>query len=125
MPKTYAAITAVEGYVPPDKLTNKELEQMVDTNDDWIMSRTGIAERRILKGKNKGTSVMAIEALNGLLKKRGLDPAEIDLIICATVTPDMQFPATARPESGCNRAATRREPRNRPCSIPFPGVFLF
>lgn len=95
MPKTYAAITAVEGYVPPDKLTNKELEQMVDTNDEWIMSRTGIAERRILKGKDRGTSVMAIEAVNGLLKKRGLDPAEIDLIICATVTPDMQFPATA------------------------------
>ncbi len=95
MPDTYAAITAVEGYVPPDKLTNKELEQMVDTNDEWIMSRTGIAERRILKGKDKGTSVMAIEAVNGLLKKRGLDPAEIDLIICATVTPDMQFPATA------------------------------
>jgi 3-oxoacyl-[acyl-carrier-protein] synthase-3 len=95
MPKITAAITAVQGYVPDYILTNKELEKMVDTNDEWIVSRTGIKERRILKGENQGTSVMAIEAIHGLIKKRGIDPKEIDLIICATVTPDMLFPATA------------------------------
>lgn len=95
MPKLTAAITAVQGYVPEYVLTNKELEKMVDTNDEWIVSRTGIKERRILKGKDQGTSVMAIEAVKGLCKKRGIDPKEIDLLICATVTPDMQFPATA------------------------------
>lgn len=95
MPKITAAITAVQGYVPDYVLTNKELEKMVDTNDEWIVSRTGIKERRILKGKDQGTSVMAIEAVKGLCKKRGIDPKEIDLLICATVTPDMQFPATA------------------------------
>jgi 3-oxoacyl-[acyl-carrier-protein] synthase-3 len=95
MPKITAAITAVQGYVPDYILTNKELEKMVDTNDEWIVSRTGIQERRILKGENQGTSVMAIEAINGLIKKKGIDPKEIDLIICATVTPDMLFPATA------------------------------
>lgn len=95
MPKLRAAITAVQGYVPDYILTNKELEKMVDTNDEWITSRTGIKERRILKGKDQGTSVMAIEAVKGLCAKRGIDPKEIDLLICATVTPDMQFPATA------------------------------
>src|SRR5688572_20849629 len=95
MPKLTAAITAVQGYVPEYVLTNKELEAMVDTTDEWITSRTGIKERRILKGKDKGTSVMGIEAVKGLCKKRGIDPKEIDLLICATVTPDMQFPATA------------------------------
>lgn len=95
MPKLTAAITAVQGYVPDYILTNKELETMVDTTDEWITSRTGIKERRILKGKDKGTSVMAIEAVKGLCAKRGIDPKEIDLLICATVTPDMQFPATA------------------------------
>ncbi len=68
---------------------------MVDTNDEWIQSRTGIRERRILKGKDQGTSIMAVNAINGLLKKKGISPLEIDLIICATTTPDMQFPATA------------------------------
>ncbi len=68
---------------------------MVDTNDEWIQSRTGIRERRILKGKDQGTSVMAVNAINGLLQKKGISPLEIDLIICATTTPDMQFPATA------------------------------
>jgi 3-oxoacyl-[acyl-carrier-protein] synthase-3 len=95
MPKITAAITAVQGYVPDYILTNKELETMVDTNDEWIVSRTGIKERRILKGENQGTSVMGIEAVKGLCKKRGIDPSEIDLLICATVTADMLFPATA------------------------------
>jgi len=95
MPKITAAITAVQGYVPDYILTNKELETMVDTNDEWIVSRTGIKERRLLKGIDQGTSVMGIEAVKGLCKKRGIDPAEIDLLICATVTGDMQFPATA------------------------------
>jgi len=95
MPKITAAITAVQGYVPDYVLTNKELETMIDTNDEWIVSRTGIKERRILKGENQGTSVMGIEAVKGLCKKRGIDPSEIDLLICATVTADMLFPATA------------------------------
>lgn len=68
---------------------------MVDTNDEWIQTRTGIRERRILKGKDQGTSVMAVNAINGLLKKKGISPSEIDMLICATTTPDMQFPATA------------------------------
>jgi 3-oxoacyl-[acyl-carrier-protein] synthase-3 len=95
MHKITAAITGVQGYVPDYILTNKELETMVDTSDEWITSRTGIRERRILKGKDQGTSVMGIEAVKGLLKKTNTDPKEIDLLICATVTPDMQFPATA------------------------------
>ena len=90
-----AAITGVHGYVPDYILTNKELETIVDTNDEWITSRTGIKERRILKGENQGTSVLAIEAVKGLLKKTQTNPEDIDLIICATTTPDMLFPATA------------------------------
>ena len=88
-------ITGIQGYVPEYRLTNKELESLVDTNDEWIMSRTGIKERRILKGEHQGTSVMGIEAVKGLLEKTGTDPLDIELIICATVTPDMPFPATA------------------------------
>lgn len=95
MTKIRAAITAVQGYVPDYVLTNEELEKMVDTNDEWITTRTGIKERRILKGEGKGSSDMAMEAVKGLLKKRGIGPEEIDLLICATVTPDMIFPATA------------------------------
>jgi 3-oxoacyl-[acyl-carrier-protein] synthase-3 len=95
MQKTTAAITAVQGYVPPDVLTNADLEKMVDTNNEWILSRTGIRERRILKGEGLGTSDMAAEAVRGLCKKRGISPAEIDLLICATTTPDFVFPATA------------------------------
>jgi 3-oxoacyl-[acyl-carrier-protein] synthase III len=95
MQKITAAITAVGGYVPDYRLTNKELETMVDTNDEWIRSRTGIEERRILKGEGLGSSDMAVPAVLELCKKRGIDPAEIDCIICATVTPDMVFPATA------------------------------
>ncbi|MEO8762249.1 MAG: beta-ketoacyl-ACP synthase III, partial [Bacteroidia bacterium] len=90
-----AAITAVAGYVPDYILSNEELEKMVDTTDEWIMSRTGIKERHILKEPGKATSDMASAAVLELCKKRGIDPKEIDLLICATVTPDMVFPATA------------------------------
>ncbi|MFP4340685.1 MAG: beta-ketoacyl-ACP synthase III [Cyclobacteriaceae bacterium] len=93
--KTKAVITGVGGYVPDYVLTNKELEKIVDTNDEWITSRTGIKERRILKGEDQGTSVMANQAAVQLLSKTNTDPKEIDLIICATTTPDMIFPATA------------------------------
>lgn len=95
MSKINALITAVSGYVPDYILSNQELEKMVDTNDEWIMARTGIKERRILKGKEQGTSVMGIKAVEMLLEKSGVKAEEIDLLICATVTPDMQFPATA------------------------------
>ena len=90
-----ASITAVEGYVPEFVLTNKELEKLIETSDEWITSRTGIKERRILKDPNKGSSDMAVEAINKLLKKKNIAPEEIDLIICGTITPDMVFPATA------------------------------
>ena len=90
-----AAITAVGAFVPEDKLTNADLEKMVDTNDEWIRTRTGISERRILKGDKKATSDLAIPAVLELCEKRGIDPLEIDCIIVATVTPDMMFPATA------------------------------
>ncbi|MCX2485353.1 beta-ketoacyl-ACP synthase III [Pedobacter sp. MR2016-24] len=95
MNKIHAAITAVQGYVPDYVLSNKELETIVDTTDEWITSRTGIKERRILKGEGLGTSDMAVHAVNGLLKKRGITAEEIDLIIFCTTTPDMPFPATA------------------------------
>ncbi len=95
MDKLRAIVTGIHGYVPEYRLTNKELESLVDTNDEWIMSRTGIKERRILKGENQGTSVLGIEAVKGLLEKTGTDPMDVELIICATVTPDMPFPATA------------------------------
>ena len=95
MTKLRAAITAVNGYVPEDKLTNADLEKIVDTNDEWIKSRTGISERRILKDPTKASSDMGAEAVKGLLKKRGISPDEIDMVICATATPDHLFPATA------------------------------
>jgi 3-oxoacyl-[acyl-carrier-protein] synthase-3 len=95
MNKIHAAITGVGGYVPDYILTNQELSTMVETNDEWITSRTGIKERRILKGEGLGTSYMATEAAKELLAKTKTDPKEIDLIICATITPDMPFPATA------------------------------
>jgi len=95
MSKVRAAITAVNGYVPEYVLTNQELESIVDTTDEWITSRTGIKERRILKGEGLGTSDMAVHAVNGLLKKRGISAEEIELIIFCTTTPDQQFPATA------------------------------
>jgi len=95
MSSTTAAITAVFGYVPEFKLSNKVLEGMVETSDEWITERTGIKERRILTGKEQGLSAMAIPAVLGLLKKRGILFEEIDLLIVATVTPDRVFPATA------------------------------
>jgi 3-oxoacyl-[acyl-carrier-protein] synthase-3 len=95
MSKITAAITAVNGYVPDYILTNDELSTMVDTNDEWITTRTGIKERRILKGEGLGTSDLAVPAVQGLLKKRGIGAEEIDLIIFCTTTPDMPFPATA------------------------------
>lgn len=93
--KVTAAITAVGGYVPEEKLTNADLEKMVDTNDEWIKTRTGIEERRILRGEGKGTSDLGAPAVLDLCKRRGISPEEIDCIICCTVTPDMLFPATA------------------------------
>ena len=95
MGKITAAITGIHGYVPDYILTNKELETMVDTNDEWITSRTGVKERRILKGEGRGSSDMGAEAVKGLLKKTNTAAEEIDLIICATATPDMLFPSTA------------------------------
>lgn len=95
MQKINAGITAVGGYVPEYRLTNAELEKMVDTNDEWIRTRTGISERRILKGEGKGSSDLAVPAVLELCDKRGITPADIDCLICATVTPDMVFPATA------------------------------
>ncbi len=95
MQKITAAITAVGKYLPNYVLTNKELETMVDTNDEWIVSRTGIKERRILKGDNKGTSFMAIRAAKNLLEKKNINPKEIELVIVATATPDMQAASTS------------------------------
>jgi len=95
MSKIHAAITAVGGYVPDYVLTNAELETMMDTTDEWIQTRTGIKERHILKGEGKGSSDIAVEAVKDLLRKKNLNPLDIELVICATTTPDMQFPATA------------------------------
>ncbi len=95
MKKITAAISAVGKYVPEYILTNKELEKLVDTNDEWITSRTGIKERRILKGENKGTSFMAIKAAEEVLQKSKINPEEIDLVIVATATPDIMVASTA------------------------------
>jgi len=95
MTKITAAITGVHGWVPDYVLTNQELEKLVDTNDEWITTRTGIKERRILKEEGKATSDMAANAAKGLLEKMGKDPKEIELVIVATITPDMMFPNTA------------------------------
>jgi 3-oxoacyl-[acyl-carrier-protein] synthase-3 len=95
MSKISAAITAVGGYVPETQLTNFDLEKIVDTNDECIRTRTGIEERRILKEPGKASSYMAVPAIQQNLQKRNLQPTDIDCIICATVTPDMVFPATA------------------------------
>src|SRR5688572_6889654 len=93
--KHTAAITAVGGFVPENKLTNFDLEKMVDTNDEWIRTRTGISERRILNEEGKATSDMVVPAVKEICEKRGISPEEIDCLIVATVTPDMVFPATA------------------------------
>ncbi|MGE0772380.1 MAG: beta-ketoacyl-ACP synthase III [Cyclobacteriaceae bacterium] len=95
MTKIRAAITGVGGYVPDYILTNQELETIVETSDEWITTRTGIKERRILKGEGLGVSYMGTKAVQEMLAKTNTDPKDIDLIIFATVTPDMQFPATA------------------------------
>ncbi len=95
MNKIRAAITGINGYVPEYRLTNKELSTMVDTTDEWIMQRVGIKERRILKGKGLGSSHLGEHAVRGLLEKTNTSPDDVDLLICATVTPDMAFPATA------------------------------
>ena len=95
MEKITAAITSVGGYVPEYILTNEILATMVDTNDEWIKSRTGVSERRILKGEGLASSDMGVKAVKNILEKKGISPDEIDCVICATVTPDMLFPATA------------------------------
>lgn len=95
MGKSRAAITAVGGFVPEYRLTNTELETMVETTDEWIRTRTGIEVRRILKGEGLGSSDMAAPAVLELCKKRGISPLDIECLICATVTPDLVFPATA------------------------------
>jgi 3-oxoacyl-[acyl-carrier-protein] synthase-3 len=95
MKKFHAIITGIEGYLPDYILTNEELSQMVDTDDEWIMTRIGIKERHILKGIDSGSSDLAVKAIEKLFQKTNTKPEEIDFILCATVTPDMQFPATA------------------------------
>src|SRR6188508_909971 len=95
MSKITAAITAIGGYVPETKLTNFDLEKLVDTNDEWIYSRTGIKERRILTEPGKATSDMAVASVNELLRKRGIKAEEIDLLIVATITGDLIFPSCA------------------------------
>jgi len=95
MSKITAAITAVGAYVPDHVLTNAELETMVETNDEWITSRTGIKERRILKDKDKGSSYLGIKAAEDLMSRKNLDPLEIDMVIFATATPDLPVAATA------------------------------
>jgi 3-oxoacyl-[acyl-carrier-protein] synthase-3 len=103
--KVTAAITAVGGYVPEDRLTNADLEKIVDTNDEWIRTRTGIEERRILKGEGKATSDLCVPVLLEICKKRGITPEDIDCLIVATVTPDMSFPATAN--ITCDKAGAK------------------
>lgn len=95
MTKIHAAITCVNGYVPETILSNQELEQMVETTDEWIQTRTGIKERRILREPGKAFTDMAVPAVQGLLKKRGISPDEIDMVICCTITGDLIFPASA------------------------------
>lgn len=95
MSKINAAITAVGAYVPEDIITNKMLEELVDTNDEWITTRTGIKERRVLKDPTKGTSYLGIQACKNLIEKSGIDPLEIDLLIFGTVTPDLPVASTA------------------------------
>ena len=111
-----AAITAIEAYLPDYILTNEELSRMVDTSDEWIVSRVGIHERRILKDKDKGMTYMAIKAVKTLMDKNGIEPGEIDGVICSTVTPDMVFPASAAiitilsAPSTTNSGTSRRSP---------------
>src|ERR1041385_8468911 len=95
MAQTRAAITAVAGWIPDTVLSNADLEKMVDTTDEWITSRTGIKERRIMVGKERGTSEIGINAVQQILDKKGISPLDIDLLIVGTVTPDYVFPSTS------------------------------
>ncbi len=107
MKKITAAITGVGGYLPEYILTNEELSKMVDTSDEWIMTRIGIKTRHILKGEALGTSYMGAKAVQNLIDKTGIDPLDVDLVICATVTPDMLFPSTGNliaSQVGCKNA---------------------
>jgi 3-oxoacyl-[acyl-carrier-protein] synthase III len=109
MEKINAVITGIGGYVPEDVLTNDELCKMVDTTDEWIMTRVGIKERRILRGEGRGTSYMGIQAVKQLLEKTKVDPEEIEVIMVASTTPDYHFPMTASIiayQTGCNNAFT-------------------
>ncbi|NDV56024.1 ketoacyl-ACP synthase III [Parabacteroides sp. 52] len=104
-----AVITGIGGYVPEDVITNDDLTRLVETSDEWITTRVGIKERRVLKGEGQGLSVMAIQAVNQLLEKTGVNPEEIEVILCATTTPDFGFPTTASivaHETKCTRAMT-------------------
>jgi len=105
MSKKLATITGVQGYVPDHVLTNKDLEKIVDTNDEWIQSRTGIKERRILKGEGLAASDMGVEMVKGLLEKTNTKPEEVEMLICATITGDMIFPDTAN--TICDKAGIR------------------
>ena len=107
MSKITAAITGVGQYIPDYVLTNEELSRMVDTNDEWIMSHVGIKTRHILKGEGVGSSYMGARAVTALLDKTGVDPMDIDVVICATITPDMFFPSTGNliaDQAGCKNA---------------------
>ncbi len=107
MKKITAAITGVGSYLPDYILTNDEISTMVDTTDEWIMSRIGIKTRHILKGEGMGTSYMGARAIKNLLEKTGTDPMEIDMVICGTITPDMLFPSTGNliaDQAGCKKA---------------------
>jgi len=95
MKKVRASVKGINAWVPPDLLTNADLEKMVDTTDEWILTRTGIKERHILRGNQRPTSEMGANAVKGLLEKTNTNPEEIDLLICATVSPDVLYPATA------------------------------
>lgn len=109
MDKLNAVITGVGGYVPEDVITNADIEKLVETSDEWITTRVGIKERRVLKGEHLGTSYMGIRAVNQLLEKTGVNPEEIEVILCATSTPDYTFPTTASliaSATGCKKAAT-------------------
>jgi len=109
MNKVNAVITGVGGYVPEDVLTNADIERMVETSDEWITTRVGIKERRILKGEHRGLSYMGIRAVNQLLEKTGVDPKEIEVVFCATSTADFTFPTSASViayETGCRNAST-------------------
>lgn len=104
-----AVITGIGGYVPDDVLTNEDISKLVDTTDEWILTRVGIRERRVLKGEGLGTSFMGIRAVNELLEKTGVDPKEIEVVLCATTTPDYPFPTVASIvayNTGCVNAFT-------------------